>query len=129
MNNPIDINIWDDYFEDNHIPKNEIQKTFACVENERYRNNHILCKAILNKIKNIIESELVNVDFDMKLYFFDSTNKYPSLVGTEHEPYLYKRYELGFENLSHKRRLKLLEELNQLNICLNEIKINIYSES
>jgi hypothetical protein len=37
--------------------------------------------------------------------------------------------EIGFENLSHKRRERLIEELNSANLKYKEIPMKFYSES
>jgi len=127
MTKQISINIWDDYYDDGYVPEGEIQETYAYAEcdisDEQAR--HAL---------NLLESTIKTVyndkpPFEMELYYYESAKKYPHLVGTEHEHFLYNRWQLGFKNMTHTVREELVTILSQKNLSLEQTPFSIYSES
>jgi predicted secreted protein len=60
---------------------------------------------------------------------YDSKKKYPQLVGTENEWCLFERWEIKVENLTHKRLDKLIGELNNVNLSMDNLPFEFYSES
>lgn len=128
----ININIWDDFYDDNksiynNETENNIQTTFAYVETSNIPN--IENQKILSKLINVIlENSLLPKDVDMELSFYDSSTKYPILV-LDKQNFLYKRWQIDFKNITHKILNKLIENLKKEDIFFNEIKFNIYSES
>lgn len=128
----IDINIWDDFYDDNksiynNETENNIQTTFAYVETSNIPN--IENQKILSKLINVIlENSLLPKDVDMELSFYDASTKYPILV-LENQNFLYKRWQIEFKNITHEILDKLIEDLKKIDIFFNEVKFNIYSES
>ena len=128
----IDINIWDDFYDDNksiynNEIENNIQTTFAYVEMNNIPN--IENQKILSKLINVIlENSLLSKNIDMELSFYDSSTKYPILV-LENQNFLYKRWQIEFKNITHEILDKLIEDLKKMDIFFNEVKFNIYSES
>jgi len=121
------INIWDDYYEDGYVPEGEKQETYMYVETD---------EVTLEQKKNILEHILSYINNNLKLngvktslIFYDSKIKYPTLVGSEYEWCLFERWEVRFENLTHKRLFKLLDELTSANLMVDNTPLNIYSES
>lgn len=126
-NQTIGINIWDDYFEDGYVPEGEIQKTYAYVEADLPDE---ACRAILSNLMLEI-ARLVNKDNSLKceLEFYDSAKVHPSLVGTEHQWCLYKRWQLKLDNLPHVMREKLVMDLEAWSYLHDSRPVCVYSES
>lgn len=125
--NRIPINIWDDYYEDGYVPEGDIQETYMYVEDTGIAE--LICKCTLEYIAEYILHILKVDDIQIKLSYYDSAKIYPNLVGTENEPMLFKRWELRLFNLTHKRREKLVKELNNGMLDFNNIPLEFYSES
>lgn len=123
--NTISVNIWDDYYSDGYVPEGEIQETYAYVEE---KIEHDKCREVLEIVKESIEA-LTNSKISMELSFYESAKVYPHLVGTEHESFLYSRWQLGFKGLSHQAREWLVEELKNLQLHYYNQLLDIYSES
>lgn len=123
----INVNIWDDYHDDEYVPEGEKQETYAYVECDLNQND---CEKVLNLIKVEIE-QLSQPSWNLKLSveFYDSEKVYPNLVGTEHAFCLYKRWQLEIKNLTHEDREYLVEELGKKKLSYSNIPIVVYSES
>lgn len=124
-NNEICINICDDYWDDDFVPDGKIQETYAYVESDLDDQS---CKDILT----IMAKKLSDLGYcadgvHINLVFYDSAEKFPNLVGTEHEYCLYKRWELRFKYLTHKKRERLVEQL--VDWVEQGVAVNVYSES
>lgn len=123
----IQINIWDDYYDDDHVPEGEKQETYIYVENDDLSHDkHKEC------LQYLLDWMIVNLKLDgvkMWMFFYVSKDKYPKLVGTEHEWCLFDRWEIRVENLTHERREELVEELEKSNLHNDVIPFEIYSES
>ena len=65
----------------------------------------------------------------LDLNFYDSSKVYPSLIGTEHEIFLFKRWQLEIFNISHSKREAIIQELMTINFIFNDMKVIVYSES
>ena len=76
-----------------------------------------------------IKDKFTLIEFDMWVEFYESRKKYPNLIGTEYESYLFNRWEIRFKNLTHKTRKQLLEELEKSNLRGDQIPFEFYSES
>ena len=125
-NNKISVNIWDDYHDDGYVPDGETQDTYAYVECDLESDKQ---KEVLLVLKEHIEKIYPNASFEMELSYYDSAKVYPSLVGTEYEYSLYKRWQLQFKHFSHKVREDLVEKLQNLHLTYLNIPVDIYSES
>ena len=116
------INIWDDYHEDGYVPDGKIQETYLYVEdsNMSLRNQLITLNLLLSYMEKKLDLEGV----ETSLYLYDSWKLYPELIGGEYEFMLFKRYQINFKHLTHKRKDQLVEELNN-----SKHPIRVYSES
>lgn len=121
------VNIWDDFFDDGFLEEGEIQETYAYVECDLEVSQ---CKDVLSLLKDNIES-LIPSDspLELSVYFYDSAQVYPNLVGTEHEQFLYKRWQLGLKHITHEALENLVPALQKLQLKFNDIPLKIYSES
>lgn len=125
--NRIPINIWDDYYEDGYVPEGEKQKTYIYVEDTDISLEKR--KECLMMLYEYMTTKLDLNEVIMNLFFYDSKVKYPTLIGPEYEDLHFQRWEIRIENLTHKRRFKLVEELNNAKLSIDEIPFVIYSES
>lgn len=123
----IPINIWDDYYEEGYIPEGEKQETYIYVEDSDIPQE--VRKACLEYLLEYINDNLKLDGVKMWMYFYDSKEKYPNLIGTEHECMFFERWEIRVENLTHERRYSLVEELNNAHLSVDKIPFHIYSES
>lgn len=126
----IPINIWDDYYEENEdgtMPEGEKQETYIYVEDSDI--SHEIRKECLEKLLNGMQEKIKLDGVNMWMFYYDSKLKYPQLVGTENEWCLFERWEIRVEGLTHKRKDELIDELNNLNLSINNIPFEIYSES
>jgi hypothetical protein len=122
----INVNIWDDFESDSCVTDGELQETYAYVEELKFPDK--LCLDILSStILYINSNNLLPEKVNMSLKFYDSTTKYPILVG-ENEYSLYKRWQIEFKGITHKILDDLIDKL-ELFEPFNHIKLNIYSES
>lgn len=123
----IPINIWDDYYEDGYVPEGKIQETYIYVEDS---NISLLDqRESLSKLFLYMNDNLDLKGVEMTMRFFDSKMRYPNLKGEEYESMHYQRWKIEIENLTHKRREKLMDELNAANLSYKDIPFDIYSES
>lgn len=123
----ININIWDDYYDDGYVPDGEKQETYAYVECDL---SHEDSKMVLELIKTEIEQlALPGWNLELSVEFYDSAKVYPNLVGTEHAYCLYKRWQLEIKNLTHENREYLVEELGKKKLSYSDMPIVVYSES
>ena len=123
----IPINIWDDYYDDGYTPKGEIQKTYIYVVD--YDIPHEYRKEYLEFLLDYMKKNLNLDGVKMWIEEYDSWKKYPQFIGTENEILLFKRWEIKVEHLTHKRREKLVKELNDAKLSIDTIPYYIYSES
>ncbi len=102
----IPFNIWDDYYDEDCIPEGEKQVTHGYVE------------LLKDEITEEQRSEIVSLILDNLL-----TLDLPSVDLENINNRIY------FTNLTHKRRYKLIEELELLQLKYHGIPIEFYSES
>lgn len=132
--NSIDINIWDDYYEEGYIPDGQIQETFIYVE-----SNHTIPEEalILNILLEYIQKNITYLNgVKMWLELYDSRKKYPEMTrqrceesGIDYDRFHYQRYQIIVQHMTHVMRERLVEDLQKSNLSFNEIKFHIYSES
>jgi hypothetical protein len=129
----IDINFWDDFYEDGFVPEGEIQKTYAYVEEKNLAED--ATKKCLENILGYIKYKIGFCglrqfdDVKFSIEYYDSKLKYPNLVGTEHEYMLFTRWELRMVNITHKLLEEIMEMLEDSKLTLDGIPLNFYSES
>lgn len=128
MKNPnpsIPINLWDDYYEDGHVPEGEIQQTYMYVESDDYDLE--FKRKCLERVKQLIE-EKFKPGFEMEMEYFDTRQKYPTLKDRTDVPH-WSRYNLLFKHLSHETRYELVEKLKEMKLEYENTPIVFYSES
>ncbi len=130
----IPVNIWDDYYDDGHIPDGEKQKSYIYVEDrtisldEQKRYLEYLLDYINNNIK------LSGVKMWTELY--DSKIKYPHINEIDSPQILkiypnfhYSRWEIKIEDFPHLLRETLLLKLESAKLSVDSIPFDIYSNS
>lgn len=123
------INIWDDFYDDGYVPEGKIQETYIYVENDKDEVSPEKQKECLEILLKYMTDNLKLDGVKMWLFFYVSRDKYPNLVGTEHEWCLFDRWEIRVENLTHDRLYDLLQELEKSNLSIDGMPFDIYSES
>ena len=120
----ITVNLWDDYVDDGE----GVQETYAYVEED----------ASLEKQKRVLEglqSTLTKwalargLSVRFEIAFSDGFEKYPSLVGTENEAFLFRRWELHLTGLAHVDREALVDLFPMLDCVVDDARIRLISES
>jgi hypothetical protein len=123
----IDINIWDDYYEDGFIPEGKFQETYIYIEEEDFSDEDN--KECLSIILKYIETKLDLKNVDIFLYYYDSRTLYPENIEKMHESLILKRWEIRLKHLTHKRKEQLMGELNRAGLFFKNSFLNFYSES
>jgi hypothetical protein len=124
----IHVNIWDDYHDDGFVPEGEVQETYAYVEGGDLVDDDK--RAVLLQLQQTVESiKVPESALVCGVEWYDSALVYPSLVGTEHERHLYKRWQLQLKHLPHSERESLVEVLGRLQLQYNGRTVVVYSES
>lgn len=101
----IGVNIWDDYYEDGFIPEGEIQETHMRIEEmEMSDETKNFCMRI------IFDYMVHNLNLD-GVKIIDCGD------------------EIWFEGLTHERREKLVDELNEAGLTVEGFPFSVYSES
>ena len=91
-------------------------------------------KRLSNGLFNYIQKKLTLKGVEVKLEFHDTQNDYDSktvekCIKEYGEKFFFKRWEIQFKHLTHKRREKLVEELNNAKLSSDGIPFDVYSES
>lgn len=123
MEKVININIWDDYYEDGHVPEGKVQETFAYVESELSEDEskealEFLMKHIQTKLK-----ENSNIQLSIDLY--DSK----AAIESMDEMFFFKRWQIFIKNMTHLQREDLVIDLASDKLFFNSKEIIVYSES
>lgn len=117
----IPINIWDDFWDDGYVPKNQTQSTYAYVESDDFTLEQEK-KAMLLLCSIIKESKLLDESlYKIKIKTFQNewtNNGKP-----------YERYEVIFKNITHEKLNKLMKILTSKKHTIDGIPIKFYSES
>jgi hypothetical protein len=121
--NKISINLWDDFYEE----------TYMYIEGEKISNDleHEYLNLIFNHIINNIQ---LDDNINVELVFNDTKNKYSQDIVDpclkEMCPdFFFKRWEIRFNNISHKQCNILLNKLKKSNLYINDNEFRFYSES
>jgi hypothetical protein len=124
----ININIWDDYFEDGCVPEGEVQETYAYIESPDIEKDEE--KACLEYLMSyIVKNSLLENDIKMSLVFYDARVKYGSKLAEVFPVCVLTRWDLRFEGLSHEAREQLVAKLQQGNLTYKSDPLIVYSES
>jgi uncharacterized Zn finger protein (UPF0148 family) len=107
----IPINIWNDYYDDGHVPEGEIQSTYIYVE----------ARISIDDSKKYLEKLL---DFMRKKITLGENTKLKMVYNDQ-----MKRWQIDVENLTHERRESILKELRILKLSYGETSYDFYSGS
>ena len=122
----ININIWDDFYEDGFVPEGEQSKTYIYVEVSSIPDA-MQFKILVELMRYIEENKLLPEEVKMEMNFYDSMTLYPNLI-LEHKYLLYKRWQINLTNITHKVLEKMLKKLSKFKEYKG-VKVSIYSES
>lgn len=123
----ININIWDDYFEDGCVPGGEIQETYAYVESpDLDKADEKDCLEYL--MLYIANNTLLANDIKMSLVFYDARDRFAH-IDKVLPIFVLTRWDLRFEGLTHVARNKLIADLQQNCLSYKGEPMKIYSES
>jgi hypothetical protein len=120
----IHINLWDDYYEDGHIPEGEKQETHMYVEEDKFPLIHqrkVLCKVLVFVKENTSKS----VEAKLKLQIINE--KYPNLKDSGMSSP--DQWRIEFVGLTHVLREKLLDSLKKSGLKYGDQPLYFYSES
>ncbi len=124
----IPINIWDDFYDDGHVPEGEKLETYIYVENTDIPQEKR--KEYLEVLLDYINKNLNTEGVKLWMEFYESIKKYPNLVGIPGaEMMFFDRWEIRLEGLTHERLHEWMKILNNVDINVDGIPFNIYSES
>ena len=128
MADSININIWDDYYEDGFVPEGKNQETYAYVDNGDLSDDDQ--RDVLKLLQaHVMEMKQPGSSIECNLNWYDSAQVYPALVGTEHEWCLYKRWQLELKNIPHCERELIVAVMADLQLRYGDRPVLIYSES
>lgn len=124
----IPINIWDDFYDDGHIPEGEKLETYIYVEDSDIP--HEKRKQYLEVLLDFINKNMDTSGIKLRMELYESRKKYPNLVGNpESEKMFFDRWEIKLEGLTHKRLDEWMRKFKNANISADGIPFHIYSES
>lgn len=122
----IQINISDDFYEDDYIPTGKIQSTYMYIESSELDIDNV--EKCLLHIKKYIEDYKLLPDSVVTIKYYDSAIDYPKLA-IEMPSMMFKRFELNLTPITHRQLDILLENLRNANLTYNDKNIYFYSES
>lgn len=123
----IPINIWDDFYDDGYVPEGEVTKSFVYVEDTDI--SHDKRKEYLEIFLEYLNNNLNTDGMKIWLSLFEGKKKYPNLVGTDMEQYLYDRWEIRIEGITHKMLHEWMDTLKDVKLEADNIPFRFYSES
>ena len=127
MNKTIDINIWDDFYDDGYVPYGETTESFIHVED--YDIPIDQTKVYLEYLLEYINENLNTDGIKLWLSLYEPKKKYPNLVGSEYDSILFNRWEIRLEGISHKQLRYWIEVFDRTELKLDNSLFRIYSES
>ena len=120
----IHINLWDDYYDDGHVPEGEKQETHMYVEEAKFpleKEKKVLYLVLDFVKKNIAKS----VEAELKLQIVHE--KYPNLKDSGMN--FPDQWRIEFVGLTHEMREKLIEKLEKSGLKFEDQPLYFYSES
>jgi hypothetical protein len=123
----IPINIWDDFYDDGHVPEGKKLETYIYVEDSDIPQEKR--KECLETLLDYINKNLNTNGIKLWMELYESRKKYPNLIGTEHECMFFDRWEIKLEGLTHERLCEWMKVLENVDIKIDGIPFHIYSES
>ncbi len=118
----VDINIWDDYYEDGYVPEGKTQKTYMYVESDATLLQQQEC---LFRLRDYLKEKYSSIDFELKMR--DSRKDYPNMNWVELGMSPIIRWEIKAKNISHKQREQIVA--NEEDLVIQNYEYRIYSES
>ena len=132
----ININIWDDFYDDGYIPQGKKQKRYIYVEENEKNITQEKQKECLEVLLKCINENLNVSGVKIWMEYYDSKVKYPEINEVdspqfmkEHPNFHYCRWEIKIEDLTHERLDEWMEYLKKVNLSFDEVPFNVYSES
>lgn len=125
----ININIWDDFYDDGYIPEGKKQKTYVYVEEDDNDVTPEIKKGCLEVLLKYIKENLNVNGVKMWIELYDSKIKYPHINEKDNPNFHFSRWEIKIEDLTHERLYEWMEHLENVDLFFGEIPFNIYSES
>ncbi len=132
----ININIWDDFYDDGHIPEGKKQKSYIYVEHsdsdiseEKKKESLGILLKYINENLNVSGVKIWMERYDSRIKYPDINEKDSPLFMKEHPNFHFCRWEIKMEDLTHERLDEWMEKLEQASLSLDSIPLNIYSQS
>lgn len=125
----VSVNIWDDFYEDDFIPPGEIQSTHIYIEEDKDYISDDLQKIILSSFLDYIYKNLVVEDVLLNLEHYDSKQIYPESYKIHPELFHISRWQIRVSHLSHKRLGEWMEHFDSHSVLIDDMKLEIYSQS
>jgi hypothetical protein len=132
----ININIWDDFYDDGYIPEGKKQESYIYVEEYDNGITEEKKKECLEVLLRYINENLNVSGVKIWMKYYDSRIKYPKIneidnpqFMKEHPNFHFCRWEIRIEDLTHERLDEWMEKLEDVSLSVDGIPFNIYSES
>lgn len=106
----IPVNLWDDYYDDGHVPKGEIQETHAYVETD------VLSRELKEDVLRMLVDVMKKLNPSKKARFALK----PRRDGVK---------EIAIQHLTHADRIALLRKLQKAKLAYEGARLSLYSES
>jgi len=120
------VNIWDDFYADEHLPIGKIQETYGYIDDDvSIKNQKVYLAMILQYIKENLNTD----DIKITLQLYDPKKAYPKLVGMGLEGLLTRQWRILLKGISHKRLDEWMKTLGNTQITINNLLFSIISES
>jgi len=121
----IDVNIWDDYYDDDFIPEGKNQETYIYIEEyDVFTEDEKVF--FLSRLKEEIEK--LDLDLVLRMSEYDTKKEYPDVDFEANGMVHWSRPEIRLE-ISHEKRHELIGLLTKKDLYVGNKKFNIYSES
>jgi hypothetical protein len=132
----IHINIWDDFYDDGYIPEEKKQESYIYVEEDEKDITHEKQKECLEVLLKYINENLNVSGVKIWMKYYDSRIKYPKINEVDNPQFMkeypnfnFCRWEIRIEDLTHERLDEWMGKLEEVNLSVDDIPFNIYSES
>lgn len=132
----VHINIWDDFYDDGYIPEGEKQETYIYVEEDENDITHEKQKECLEVLLKHINENLNVSGLKIWMKYYDSRIEYPMINEVDNPQFMkefpnfhFCRWEIKIEDLTHERLDEWISKLEEVNLSVDGVPFNIYSES
>lgn len=132
----ININIWDDFYDDGYVPAGEKQKTYIYIEEDDKDVSLQEQKECIEYLLKYILKNLNTSGVKLRIEHYDSKKKYPHLNENDNPWFMkqnpnfhFTRWEIRTEGLTHKRLDEWMHHFEKVTLRFKQIPLNIFSES